>query len=281
MSAGAWRLGRRRGLAPFALVVAATLVLVTIDLGLGGPLQVSSAFGGPAHSTGRFTGLGNVAFSVYAGCALMAVACARRRAPWVVSVLIGVALVVTLPMLGADVGGALTLLPVLVLTLAALWGRLRLRTVVLAGGITVLALGAALAVDLSRPDEERTHLARYVASGGQSSSIAGKLTQNLGPYRTMPLLVLVVLLVVGLAVLLWRGRFSSALPSGSPARIGVAAALAVALIGNVLNDSGAIVTVVVMSVVGPYLVARSAADEPATQILPPLSAAPPTLAASP
>ncbi len=280
--AGAWRLGRRRGLAPFALVVGATLLLVTIDLGLGGPLQVSSAFGGPAHSTGRFNGLGNVAFSVYAGCALVAVACARRRAPWLVSVLLGASLVVTLPMLGADVGGAVTILPVFVLTLAALWDRLRLRTVVLAAVITAAALGAALGADLSRPDDQRTHLARFVSSGGRSSSIAGKLTQNLGTYTAMPLLIVVVLLVLGFAVLLWRGRFRSALPPGSPARIGVAAALAVALFGNVLNDSGPIVTVVVMSIVGPYLVARAAAsEEPAPQLLPPLPTAPPTLAASP
>ena len=280
--ASAWRLGRRRGLAPFALVVAATLVLVTIDLGLGGPLQVSSAFGGPAHSTGRFNGLGNVAFSVYAGCAVMAVACARRRAPWMVSVLIGVALVVTLPLLGGDVGGALTILPVFVLTLAGLWDRLRLRTVVLAAVITASALGAALVADLSRPDDQRTHLARFVSSGGRSSSIAGKLTQNLSTYEAMPLLVLVVLLVLGFAVLLWRGGFRSALPTRSPARIGVGGALAVALVGNVLNDSGPIVTVVVMSVVGPYLVARAAAsEEPSPQLLPPLPTAPPTLAASP
>ena len=268
----AWRLGRRRGLAPFALVVGATVALVTVDLGVGGPLQVSSAFGGPAHSTGRFTGLGNVAFAVYAGAALMAVACARRRAPWILALLLGVALVVTLPTLGADAGGALTLLPVFVLAGAALWGRLRLRTAVLAAVVTAAGVGVALAVDLSRPEEARTHLARFVAGGGRSSSIGGKLAQNLGTYATMPLLIPVVLIVLVAAAQLWRGRFRAALAPGTPARIGVAAALAVALVGNVLNDSGAIVTVVVMSVVGPYLTARAAAaEEPAPRILPPLA----------
>lgn len=278
----AWRLGRRRGLAPFALVAGATVLLVTLNLGVGGPLQVSSAFGNAAHSAGRSSGLGNVAFSAYAGCALMAVACARRRAPWIVALLAGVALVVALPMLGADVGGALTLLPVSGLTVAALWGRLRLRAAVVAGLLTLLALGAALAVDLTRPDEERTHLARFVASGGQSSSIGGKLSQNLATYGIMPLLVPAVLAIVVFAVLLWRGRFATLLPFGSPARIGVAGGIAVALLGNALNDSGPIVTLVVMGIVGPYLVARAVAmEEPAPEVIPPLPSAPPPLVASP
>ncbi len=273
--AAAWRGGRRRGLAPFALVVAATLVLVTVDLGVGGPLQVSSAFGGAAHSTGRFTGLGNAAFAVYAGCALVAVACARRRAPWIVALLLGVALVDVLPPLGADVGGAVTLVPVFVVTVAALWGRLRVRVVAVAGAVTAAVLAVALALDLSRPDDQRTHLARFAAGGARSSSIGGKLAQNLDTYRAIPMLVGVVGVALVFAVLLWRGRFRHNLPPGSPARTAVAAALAVALLGNVLNDSGAIVTLLVLSVLSPYLVARVAAEEPAPRTLPPERVTPP------
>ncbi len=273
VAAAAWRVGGRRGLAPFALVVGATLALVTFDLGLGGPLQVSSAFGGAAHETGRFTGLGNVAFGVYAGCALMAVACAPRRAPWIVALLAGVALVDALPSLGADVGGALTLAPVFVLAVAALWGRLRWRTVALAAGASAAVLAVALAADLSRPPDARSHLARFVTGGGRSSSIGGKLAQNLGTYRVMPLLIVVVLIVLVLAVLLWQGRFRRILPPGSPARTAVAATMAVALLGNVLNDSGAIVTVLVLSVLGPYLVVRAGAEEPAPQHHAPLPTA--------
>jgi len=272
--AAAWRLGRRRGLAPLALVVGATVALVTADLGLGGPLQLSSAFGGAAHSTGRFTGLGNVAFAIYAASALVAVACGRRRAPWMVALLVMVALVDAIPSLGADVGGAVTLGPVFALTAAALWGRLRRRTVALAAVATSALLGLAVALDLSRPDAKRTHLARFVAGSGQSSSIGGKLAQNLGTYAVTPVLVPVVLFALGFAVLLWRGRFTAALAPGSPARIGVAAVLAVGLVGNFLNDSGAIVTAVALMVLAPYLVARVAATEPPPRHLPPLAADP-------
>ena len=272
--AAAWSLSRRRGLAPLGLVVGATVAFITVDLGLGGSLQVSSAFGGATHSTGRFTGLGNVAFAVYAASVLVAVACGRRRAPWMVALLVVVALVDALPSLGADVGGAGTLGPVFILTAAALWGRLRLRTVALAVVATSALLGLALALDLSRPDDQRTHLARFVAGGGQSSSIGGKLGQNLGTYAVSPLLVPVVLVAAGFALLLWRGRFQAALAPGSPARIGVAAILAVSLVGNALNDSGAIVTGVALLVLAPYLVARVAATERPPRHLPPLAGDP-------
>jgi glucosyl-3-phosphoglycerate synthase len=265
----ALRLGRR-GLAPLAIVVAATTALVTIDLGLGGPLQLSSAFGGAAHSAGRFTGLGNAAFAVYGACALVAVHCGRRRAPWMVAVLVLVALADALPSLGGDVGGAVTLAPIFALTVAALWGRLSWRAVLLAGLATAAVVGVALAVDLSRPEDARTHLARFVAGGGRSSSIGGKVAQNLGTYAAIPALALVVAIAVGFAVLLWRGRFRRVLPPGTPARIGVTAAVALSLIGNLLNDSGPIVTLLVLSVLAPALVVRSTAIEPAPQLLPPL-----------
>jgi hypothetical protein len=185
-----------------------------------------------------------------------------------VALLVLVALADALPPLGADVGGALTLAPVFALAVAALWGRLRWRTAVVALGAAVVLVGLALAVDLSRPAADRTHLARFVTGTGSGSSIAGKLAQNLRTYGAIPPLVLVVAIALGFAVLLWRGRFGTALPPGSPARIGVAAALAVSLVGNALNDSGPIVTLIAMSLIGPALVVLVvAAEEPAPRVL--------------
>ncbi len=265
----AWRLGRGRGLAPLAIVLAATIALVTLDLGLGGELQLSSAFGNAAHTAGRFTGLGNAAFAVYAACTLLAVHCARRRAPWMVALLVLVALTDALPPLGDDIGGALTLAPIFTLAVVALWGRLSPRALLLAAATTATVLVLALAVDLARPPEERTHLAGFV-TGDSGASVGGKLTQNLGTYAAIPPLVLVVAITLGLAVLLWRGRFTCALPPGSPARIGIAAALALALAGNLLNDSGPIVTLLAMSILAPSLVVRAAAaaEPPPALLLP-------------
>jgi hypothetical protein len=191
-----------------------------------------------------------------------------------VALLVLVVLADALPPLGADVGGALTLAPTFALTLAALWGRLRWRAVVGAAAATAAVVGLALAVDLSRPPEDRTHLARFVTGRGSTSSIGGKLAQNLGTYAAIPVLALVVAIAAGFALLLWRGRYRAALPVGSPARIGVAAALAVALVGNALNDSGPIVTLIAMSIIGPALVVRAAADEePPPRVLAPAPAA--------
>jgi hypothetical protein len=187
-----------------------------------------------------------------------------------VALLVLVALADALPSLGGDVGGVLTLVPIFSLAVAALWSRLRWRTVLVAGAATALVLAVALAVDLSRPPDARTHLARFVTGGGTSSSIGGKLDQVLDTYAAMPLLAGVVAITVGFALLLWRRRFLTALPPGSPARIGVAAALGVALVGNVLNDSGPIVTLLAMSIIAPSLVVRSvAAEQPPPKILPP------------
>jgi hypothetical protein len=195
-----------------------------------------------------------------------------------VALLVVVALVDALPSLGADVGGVLTLVPIFSLAVAALWGRLRWRTVLVAAAATAVVLGVALAVDLSRPPDARTHLARFVTGGGTSSSVGGKVGQNLDTYAALPPLGVVVAITVGFALLLWRRRFRTALPPGSPARIGVAAALGVALLGNLLNDSGPIVSLLAMSIIAPSLVVRSAApEEPPPTILrphpPPASAA--------
>jgi hypothetical protein len=275
--AAAWRAGRGRGLAPLAVVLGATIALVTIDLGLGGNLQLSSAIGGAAHTAGRFTGLGNPAFAVYAASALIVVHCGRRRAPWMAALLVLVALTDALPSLGGDVGGVVTLVPVFAMSVAALWRRISWRAVALATVATGAVLGVALAVDLSRPADARTHLARFVAGGGGTTSIGDKLGQNLSTYVAAPPLVGVVLIALGFAYLLWRGHFRRALPPGTPARIGVAAALAVALLGNLVNDSGPIVTLLAMSIICPALVARSAASEAAPKLLPPLGG--PTAAA--
>jgi len=258
--------------APLAIVLGATIALVTLDLALSSPLQASSAYGNAAHTSGRFTGLGNTAFAVYATGALLAVACARRRAPWMVALLVLVALADAIPPLGADVGGAMALAPIFAVAVASLWNRRSWRTVLPAAAASIAVVGLALAVDLSRSDEARSHLARFVDGGAGGTSIGGKISQNLAAYASIPLLVVPVAVVVGFAVLLSRGRFRPALPPGSPARIGVAATLAVALIGNVLNDSGPIVTLVALSIVAPSLVVRSAVGEPRPRVLHPQAA---------
>ena len=253
----AWVACRGRPRAALAVVVGATVGLVALDLGVGGPLQISRAFGSDAQSAGRFYGLGNGAFAAYAGAAAILVASARRRAPWIPALLLLVTLVVALPGLGNDVGGALTVAPVFGLAVAALWERLSWRVVLALAAATTVLLGAALAIDLGRPASDRSHLARFVTGSGQSATLSRRVATNVGQYAAQPGLILVVLLAVAMVVLLARGRFQAQLPLGSTARIGVLSALGVALLGNALNDSGAVVTAVSALFVVPYLVLRA------------------------
>ncbi len=258
----AWMACRARAPAALAVILGATIALVTLDLGVGGPLQLSSAFGSDSSSAGRFYGLGNGAFAAYAGAAAVLVASARRRALWVPALLLLVTLVDALPALGDDLGGALTLGPVFGLTVAALWGGLKGRVVLGLAAATALLVAVAVAIDLSRPAAARTHLARFVAGSGQSATLRRRWEVNVHQYAAQPVLILVVLLALALAVLLVGGRFAGSLPLGSSARIGVGAALGVALVGNVLNDSGAVVTAVVALPLIPYLVIRAGSAVP-------------------
>ena len=88
-----------------------------VDLVLGGPLQFNTVFGYTPTVAGRFNGMGNPAFSMLtaAGIILSALIAHRvpgRRGTWLGIAVLGWCVVLDgAPFLGADVGGALTLIP--------------------------------------------------------------------------------------------------------------------------------------------------------------------------
>ena len=163
------------------------------------------------------------------------------------------------PGLGDDVGGMLALPIVFTLAMVAFAGRrLSWRSVALAVAVTVIVVGLATVVDLVRaPDaaatsdawrRRRSTTARVAwsppsparrrpasASCGLRCGVAGSRHRRLRPVRRA------------------GGRAADLLPPGSPRRIGLAAALAAGLLGFVVNDSGVIVTAVVLVFVGPFL----------------------------
>ncbi len=125
--------------------------LIVADLLLGGlalsrPLLGNSAFDGE-----RFYGLGNGYFA-HALAGVFLVVAFRRPSPGAAAaLLIGLALADGLPVLGADVGGALTA----VLTAAAAWLLLRrrrwgrVRVLLVVAGAVVLAVAIAFGVGLA------------------------------------------------------------------------------------------------------------------------------------
>jgi hypothetical protein len=155
----------RRGLAP-VLAVGAVTGFFVLDVLAGAPLQLNAVFGYSVAVAGRFAGLGNLAFALFgAGAIVLGGQLAERYGDrgrrWALAVLAGIVLVEGLPMLGADVGGVVSMVPAFGVTALILSGRRvgwRWAT-----GLLVAAMVAVLAfafVDAARPTGSRTHLAR-------------------------------------------------------------------------------------------------------------------------
>jgi hypothetical protein len=266
-------LGRGHNQPAAASVVVLGLLIVGI-LGLdtlsGGHLQQATPFGNDPLLGGRFYGMRNLTFGLFAAAALMAAAGVARlvRADRTLAVrsvlLIGLGAVAIdgMPSAGADVGGMLSLLPG-VLLLAMLVGGVRLRParllLVLASGVAVV-VAAALA-DYLRPAGKRTHLGRFIAdliSGDGGAVLARKVHDNLHAVGSPAVAVLVAVVLVAMgAVLAAPGLVAARLPRRAAVllapvttrlaptyaalpelRHGVWAVLLSSVIAMLVNDSG-------------------------------------------
>ncbi|MGH9190495.1 MAG: hypothetical protein ACRD0Q_10760, partial [Acidimicrobiales bacterium] len=259
---------RRHTLSSLSWLLGATAAVLIVDVATGGRLQQASIMGYSPHTAGRFYGLGNSAFAVLAAASLLGAvlhfehAPRRREALVSVAVLFGLVVVVDgAPSLGDDVGGILTLVPVFALTVLAL-ARRRVTLRLVAGVVlaTVVVLGLATAIDLSRPPEARTHLGRQVVSIGEDGP--GTLLATMTRKAEVNLRILgasawtwtvPVIAVFMLEMLVRQRRGADLLPRGSPMRVGVVAALATGILGAAVNDSGVVVTALVLVYVGPFL----------------------------
>lgn len=236
---------RRRATSCWAVPVLALLTCAAwlVDAALGARLAFNGPLGMNAVVAGRFYGISNTAFALVAAALVVGIGTSwraltgpdgasgaqaaapaggraasprylgRRRASWLlVAVLGGAALLLDgAPQVGADMGGAITLVPTLVVLGAGLagtrlaWPRL-LATVVLTVGV----VGGFAAWDYSRPFPERTHLGRFVqqvVDGSAWHTLARKAWALVAPFVTSAMAL--TALVVGLAVLggaLWWAR---------------------------------------------------------------------------
>ena len=253
------------------VVAVATVCMIAFDLLLGGALQRLSLLGYSPIIGGRFYGLGNVAFAVFASSsvftAMWAAEEARRRG-WrqlPIAAVIGVfAIAVTgAPALGADLGGVLSLtcgFGVLILALAGVRLTLkRVAAVVLLALSTVVVIGF---VDWLRPEDARTHLGSFfdsVLAGDAVDILARKAEANLNVLTGNWLTVLLPVAVAFVLVVLLRA------PRGEQSPLGLAFAQVPALrpallgwlvtmtVGLVVNDSGVVVPAVGLMLVVPFL----------------------------
>ena len=209
----------RNGASLTALLVAAAIPLAwLVDAAAGAPLAFNNPLGMNAVVAGRFYGVSNTAFALVAGALVVVITGVwevldggRRSALLVTALLGGAALLVDgAPQLGADVGGALTLVPTLAFLAAGLAGlRLSWRRWLAIGAATVLVVGGFAVVDLLRPGGP-THLGRFarqVADGSAAGVLGRKAYALVGPFITKPVMAAALACaVVIVAAALWWGR---------------------------------------------------------------------------
>ena len=247
-------------LGPLAAMSAITAGVIGIDLLTGSRLQISSIFGLQPLVGGRFYGMGNVAFALYAAavlllCAALAHALVRRNAPRLAVLAVvtvgGVALAVdVLPAWGADFGGPIALVPALGFLLMGVVGwRTSVRNVSVVLLVAGLVVGLVCYLDWRRPEAERSHPGRFlqtVLDGGAWDVVSRKLWANVSLSVHLPvLLVLVVaLMVVAVIIVLRPGTFGTEplrrlLEEAPIMRRGLLSVIVMAVIGFLTNDSGA------------------------------------------
>ena len=221
------RRGTRAGFV--ALLVTAAIPLTwLVDAAVGAHLAFNNPLGMNAVVAGRFYGVSNTAFALAAGALVVVIAAAwdrlgrgRRTALILTCLLGGAALIVDgAPQLGADVGGALTLVPTLALLAAGLAGlRLSWRRWLAIGATTLLVVGGFAVVDLLRPGGP-THLGRFarqVADGSAVGVLGRKAYALVGPFITKPVAAITLACVVALAAaaLWWLRRQVQAWRAGN------------------------------------------------------------------
>ncbi len=258
VAATATAAARGAGRPRWALVAVLALVLAVpvLDVMTGSRLSISAAFGYSPTGNSRLYGISNYAYGMLSAAACVLAALLAGTAPprsskaAAIALLVGALVVLGVPIWGSDVGGVLAFTPAIGTFGVVLWARrIRLRTLVAAAVATAVALTAFGLLDLARPPEQRAHLGRLferVADEGLGplfSIMERKLLANLS-VSTSSLWVAAIPVAAAFWVFLTRfpGPPIAPLRASIPTlRAGLAAAVVAAVLGSLVNDSGAIV----------------------------------------
>jgi hypothetical protein len=262
-------LTRRYLVDPLITTLGFLVAFLSIDIVIGGPLQFNTVFGYTPTVAGRFNGMGNPAFSMLAAAgiilaALVAHRVGGRRGIWCAVALLAWCVVLDgAPFLGADVGGALTMVPAAGVTAWMLLGwRIRLRTALLGlAGTVVVVLGFGL-LDLTRPAAQQTHLGRLLSDIGDNGVAAlqtvvlRKLNANLSVLTSSIWTLMLPLVFASIAFLIWWApwRLRTIAERIPQERAAVGGLITAMVLGFALNDSGISVPGIMLGVVNASLV---------------------------
>ncbi|MBR7744268.1 hypothetical protein KC207_13315 [Phycicoccus sp. BSK3Z-2] len=270
----------RSPLGPPAFVAAVTMGVLAVDVVTGSRLQLSSLMGLQPVVAGRFYGMSNPTFALFATAALLLATTVssvlvrrglRTAAAVAVAVIGAVAVVVNgAPWWGADGGGPPALVPGVVLLVVAVLG-IRMtwrRWALVAASVVGLFLAVSIG-DWLREPSSRSHLGRFVQSvldGTADDVVVRKAEQN---YRLLvdgaPLSLLVPVALVVLVVVLarpssWGSRALARAQEQAPTlRAGLVALVLTLTIGFAINDSGVAIPAVGATLAVPLLVSLTLA----------------------
>ncbi len=258
---------------PALFILFATAATVAVDVVLGSPMELNSLVGYNAIVAGRFVGLGNLTFGLFAISVLLATAVLVRGSTRRILLVVGVVglaavIVVGAAGLGRDFGGVLALVPgFLLLGFLVTGTRLSLRRVMTIALTTGVAVSVFALLDYQRDPDDRTHLGRFVAQliDGQAWTVISRKAQaNLDVLTGSPVTWLIPIFAVGIFLMVWRGGRLPAVLAAEPGwRAGLIAALVTVVIGAVINDSGVAVPAVAGCVVIPILIWLTVPGRPA------------------
>jgi hypothetical protein len=262
--AGPWR---RHPFGPAGAVAGATALVLLLDVVAGAPLQLASLAGYSPIVAGRFVGFGNLAFAIFGTAALLATAAVvSDRSPRVSAVIVAgmgtLAVVVDgAPFLGSDFGGVLALVPAFgTLGVLATGHRMSVSRLVALFAAGVAVVGVIAGLDYLRPEEDRSHLGRFVdslVSGDAATIVERKLEANVSLLTTSVLTLMVPLVLVFLAFLVRRpsGLLPWTFVRVPTLRAGLLAVLVLGLVGALVNDSGVAIPAMAATVAIPVAVA--------------------------
>ena len=277
LAVAATALGGRRLLDPLLLVLGVVFGLLVVDMVAGAHLQLNTVFGYSPTVGGRFAGMGNLAYGMFAGAAFLLCGLLSRRLDGrsfgtavAFSVLVVAIVIDGMPFWGSDVGGVLAFVPAVGVTAAVLLGhRVRWRSVAVWGAAAVTVVAVFAALDLSRPADRRTHLGRLVEAvadqgvGAFETVVTRKLGANFGVITSSVWTAMVPIALGFIVYLLWRapGHVRVVRENISESLAGLAV---VGFLGFAFNDSGIAVPGVMLGVVNAslvYLLVRSPLPE--------------------
>ena len=235
-------------------IIAATAITVaafTVDAALGAVMQPGSMLNSRPIYGLRWYGFGNVTFAAYASAGLIlagyiahrCLAVGRRGAAMAAVGAIGFGIVICegWPSMGSDFGGVIALTPAVLWLMLALSGvRMTWLKVLAIGGSAVLAVAVISILDWRRGPDRRTHLGNFVQRILDGDALDVISRKAVASAETVFSIVGIGSLLIG--VVLWIVIFRFVVPrissEFSTLRSTLIAALIVAIVGTLLNDSG-------------------------------------------